>query len=389
MKKYITVSLLIMLLTLTSCKTQDVINDPIIKDTDLEVIEPVIEEGSITDNPCTVTDHVTLRQTDTISSFELWSNSSVCDNLIYEDGYIQLANYETKGILETGSFYLDSFDSLVPSWNVLIDDDSKVSILIALGNSEGFGDYYVMSLWQTDNKLSFTNQEDDYGYVSVDTVTPLKSDIDRIRFKVILGKSENNNTKLKNISITTVLTNSTNNYLTTHLTEHEIVIAPRQQLSIPLIGRSICSPTSLSMVLNYYGFTESPQTVARNVYDNGSKTYGNWSFNASYTGGFGLYSKVQYVNDINILMAYIENDVPLVLSINTTSKDSLVGSIMAYPVGHLIVLTGFTLKDDIWYAVVNDPAEYEDTLVRREYKLDQLLNAWRGYIYVIQETEFE
>ncbi len=390
MKKYVVLLLFLLLLSLSACTRTD--NNNVIdinKDEPLENIESGNEGVDVSDNRCILSNQITLNQTDTITSLELWTNSSVCDNLIYEDGYIQLDNNTEKGTLETGSFYLESFDKLVPSWNILIDDYSKVSILISLGNSEGYSDYYVMALWQSDYKLSFKNQEDEYGKVSIDTITSKKDDIDRIKFKVVFAQSETDKTKLKNISITTVLPTNTTDYMTTNLNNHEVTVIPRQQLSIPLIGNSICSPTSLSMVLNYYGYTDSQEIVASNVYDNGSKIYGNWSFNASYAGGFDLYSRVEYVDNLSVLMNYINEDIPLILSIMTKSKEALEGSIMAYPSGHLVVLTGFVLKDDTWYAIINDPAEYEDALVRREYKLDQILDAWRGYIYVVQETEFE
>lgn len=398
MKKYLLMLLLLFVLSLSSCsKTvvdvpNDIIKeDPVLKEDPKDEIEDKKEdEGDVVvENRCKVTDNLTLNKTDTLTALELWDNSSVCDNLVYNDGVIQLDDYLQNGTLETGSFSIDSFEELVPSWNVLIDEHSTVSILVALGNSEGFGKYYVMSLWQSNNKLSFKNQEDEYARVSIDTIIPIKNDIDRIKFKVVLAKSENDNTKLKNLSITTTPLNSVNDYSTSALTEHEITVSPRQQLSIPNIGNSICSPTSLSMLLNYYGYTDAQELVAANVYDNGSNIYGNWSFNASYAGGFDLYSRVEYVNELSVLMEYINNDIPLALSIKTSSKEALEGSIMAYPAGHLVVLSGFVLKEGNWYAVINDPAEYDDNLVRREYKLEQILEAWRGYVYVVQETEFE
>ena len=54
-----------------------------------------------------------------------------------------------------------------------------------------------MALWQSDYKLSFKNQEDDYAKVSIDTVITRKDDNDRIKFKVIFSQSETDQTKLK------------------------------------------------------------------------------------------------------------------------------------------------------------------------------------------------
>lgn len=387
MKKYVVLLLFLSLVFLSACSKTDVIDTE--NEDPLDIIVPENEGDEMQDNGCSSNTRINLNQTDTLTSLDLWTNSNVCDNLVHKDGYIQLNDLKEKGTLETESFYLQSFSELVPSWNILIDEYSKVSILIALGNSEGYGTYYTMALWQSDYKLSFKNQEDDYAKVSIDTVITRKDDIDRIKFKVIFSQSETDQTKLKNISVTTVLSSSVNDFTTTNLNNHEITITPRQQLSVPLIGNSICSPTSLSMVLNYYGYSDSASLVAGKVYDKGSNIYGNWSFNSSYAGGFNLYSRVEYIDQLSVLMGYINADIPVVLSIMTKNKEALEGSIMGYPSGHLIVLTGFVLKGDTWYAIVNDPAEYDDVRVRREYKLDQLLDAFRGYAYILQETEFK
>ena len=62
---------------------------------------------------------------------------------------------------------------------------------------------------------------------------------------------------------------------------------------------------------------------------------------------------------------------------------------MAYSSGHLIVLVGFKQIDGVWYGVVNDPAATTDEEVPREYRLDQLLEAWRGYTYIVSTEELD
>ena len=62
---------------------------------------------------------------------------------------------------------------------------------------------------------------------------------------------------------------------------------------------------------------------------------------------------------------------------------------MAYSSGHLVVLRGLKYENDTWYALVNDPAEYTDDAVLRQYILSELLEAWNGYTYIISNQEFE
>ena len=346
-------------------------------------------EGEIVAESCQSNKPVYLNQTDTINAKDLWSNSMVCENLKLEDNQIKLQDQSEKGTLETNDFYINDFVELVPSWNLLMSDNSGVSIYVSIGNESGYSKYYTMAMLKKVYQTSGSNETDDYGKTSIDTIMPIVSNIDRIKFKVIINKDTDGVTALKNISITTKPKEDTFNYDLKILKEKNIDVLPRQQLAVPVNGNLICSPTSLSMVMAYYNHFESQSEVSRLVYDEGAKIYGNWSLNVGYAGGFDdLFARVEYTKDFNTLMTYINQDIPVVLSIKTRSKEDLKGSIMAYPSGHLIVLTGFTQIDGTWYALVNDPAEYDDFKVKRIYKLSELLDAFKGYTYVLKTTAF-
>ncbi len=44
----------------------------------------------------------------------------------------------------------------------------------------------------------------------------------------------------------------------------------------------VCSPTSLAMILQYYGVDKPTEEVAAAVFDRAGKIYGNWPFNTAY-----------------------------------------------------------------------------------------------------------
>lgn len=326
----------------------------------------------------------TVSNTETIKAKDLWNNSESCSNLKLENDMITRIDTKTDGELVSGVFHISAFKELVPSWNILINDKSNITILISVGNNLGFSKFYIMSSWSESYKASFGSQEDDFARVNIDTIVTKLNDIDRFKIKIVFRGRETSETYLRSISITTKPLNDVFNDDVSYLVEKELAVPPQQQMSIPLIGGKICSPTSLQMLLNYNGHYFTPQEVASNVYDKGAGIYGNWSFNASFVGGFSdLYSRVEYVNTLETLSYYIQNDIAVAMSIKTTDKNDLVGSIVAYSSGHLIVLIGFKKVDDTWYAIVNDPAEHEDSAVRREYLLTELLNAFSGYTYVV------
>ena len=326
----------------------------------------------------------TVSSTETINAKDLWNNSEACSNLKLENDMITRIDTKTDGELVSGVFYINAFKELVPSWNILINDKSNITILISVGNNLGFSKFYIMSSWSESYKASFSSQEDGFAKVNIDTIVTKLDDIDRFKVKIVFRGRETSETYLRSISITTKPLNDVFNNDVSFLVEKELAVPPHQQMSIPLIGGKICSPTSLQMLLNYNSHYFTPEEVASDVYDKGAGIYGNWSFNASFVGGFSdLYSRVEYVNTLETLSYYIQNDIAVAMSIRTIDKNDLVGSIVAYSSGHLIVLIGFKKIDDTWYAIVNDPAEYEDSAVRREYLLTELLNAFSGYTYVV------
>lgn len=377
------IMVLILLILLTACTPEVDDIDPIIEEPINEEVEPVEHI------PCSNKQTTTVQSTVTLNSNTLWENSEVCENIILTEEGIVLEDPTEKGKLETGAFLIEQFDELVPSWNVLMDKDSSVAISIAVGNEEGFGSYFVMGTWKENWKKSFSNQSNDYATVYIDTVVRKIEEVDRFKLKVIFHEGNEQYPILQNLSVTTKPHNQSMSVDTSILTEREIIVSPLQQLSIPTIGNSICSPTSTTMVLDYYGHTFTPTEVSETVYDQGASIYGNWSFNASFAGGFSdLYARVEYINSLEKMMYYINNDTPLVVSIKTQSVSQLEGSIMAYPSGHLVVLVGFKQVNDTWYAIINDPAEYSDDAVRREYKLTQFLDSMSGYVYVIQDNPF-
>ena len=345
-------------------------------------------EEEIDMSQCSVNKQLSIDETRTLYASDLWTHASVCENLVFENNGIKQIDNTLNGVLETDEIVINDFLELVPSWNVEIDEESSVTFLVSIGNENGMSHYYSMGYWRDEYKASFGRQEDEYGKVYIDTIVSKEKGIDRIKIKVIIGSSDTSDTIFRNVSITTKV--SLDTFYDFSVLEEKVIDVPsRQQLSIPSIGNSICSPTSLSMVMTYYGYNDSQEDVAGSVFDKGANIYGNWSFNASYPGGFGLYSRVEYMDNLEELMEYIRQDIPVVLSIKTTTKEELEGTIMAYPSGHLIVLTGFKLVDNVWYAVVNDPAEYTDDSVSREYILSELLSAWRGYTYVVTDEELK
>lgn len=312
------------------------------------------------------------------------SDENETTNLSLEDGLMGLINQNNSGIYQSKALKVVAFKELVLSFNLREVSDGSVMFFVAVGNESEFSSFYTMGTWLNGKYRSSSNQNDDFAKVNIDTLINREVSNEFIKIKVVINPGETS--KLKNITITTKKVDDTFNYNESDLIEKVLQVPEIAQLSIPKIGNLICSPTSITMVLNYYGNNLDVVEVASYVLDTTTNIYGNWSFNVSYAGSFeGLIGYVQYINDIKDVVNYIKEDIPVVFSISTKEKSDLEGSIMAYPAGHLIVLVGFEKINNEWYGVFNDPAEYENNKVLRKYPIKQVLDAWKLYSYVIKK----
>jgi hypothetical protein len=328
---------------------------------------------------------IIINQTETLNASKLFECRETFSNLKFQDGGIYLLDNSIDGEYISQPLLVEHFQELVMSWNAEIDEFSKITFSIAIGNETGFSDFFVMGYWTDEYKYSFANQEDEFGSVNIDVLKPKIDNVNRIKLKILIKATSNDATKIKNISLTMKQLDRAVDINEIEWDESANDVPRYAQMGIPSIGSRICSPTSLAMILGYYGYNELPVDVATSVYDRGAGIYGNWSFNVSYAGGKdNLISRVEYISDLQVLNDYLVSGVPLALSIKTTDKSQLNHSLMAYSSGHLVVLTGIKFIDGEWYGITNDPAEYTEEAVQRQYLLSELLDAWKGYAYVVQ-----
>ncbi len=156
------------------------------------------------------------------------------------------------------------------------------------------------------------------------------------------------------------------------------------------ISGRVCSPTSLSMVLEHRGVKLPTAEVCRRVYDREADLFGNWSFNAAAASAAGVPMRVARFRSIEELEAEIEAGRPVVLS-HRWGPGELTGAPVDASEGHLVVVVGFDESGDV---VVNDPAGNprrgrgpgRRVYARREIHRSWLVNA-SGIVYVLHEPD--
>lgn len=143
----------------------------------------------------------------------------------------------------------------------------------------------------------------------------------------------------------------------------------------------ICSPTSVSMVLGYYGFDRPTADNAAAIYDTHHDLFGNWGRAISRAGEFGLDAWLARFRDWDHVKLEISQGHPVIASIRFSAGE-VKGLLYKSTAGHLIVIRGFKPSGDV---IVNDPAS-RDKGNGVVYPASELARAWfdnGGVGYVI------
>ena len=175
--------------------------------------------------------------------------------------------------------------------------------------------------------------------------------------------------------------------------QHRCVPVPAysQLIRDPRIGSVICSPTTVTMLMNRWGEDLLPEEVAHANYDYTYAGNGNWSFTTAIAGCYGYECYVAFA-DIAGLKKEIKNGFACGVSVHYADTPEhaeerglpLLEGTTGCTDGHLMVVRGFeTGEDGTEYVLVNDPYAPGDAAAQRRYRLDQFAHAWGGVAYFI------
>lgn len=319
-------------------------------------------------------------------------NEEIEDSSILKNGEIVLDGEKLEGSYTSPVILIDRFNQLVASWNVNTPERTNIELFVQVRVEEKWSMWYSYGKWSSNkDSQSIKGQKDELGKMSIDTLEILQEKYgDALKYKIVLKREDKKveSPRVRSIYITLKTEKEDIEVLDENIKYLvDLDVPERSQMIIPEIGSVICSPTSVAMVLEYYGENMTTEEVAAGVRDNGANIYGNWSYNVSFGGIKGLDSYVARYSNVDGIKKKIAEGIPVIASIKTTSEDTIIGAPQTYPSGHLLVVRGFTEKDGEEYVIVNDPASKEVENVRREYKLSDFQTAWRNIVYIITKTK--
>lgn len=271
-----------------------------------------------------------------------------------------------------------AWNELILSWNASTPRGSGLVFEaqpVVAGQAPPF---YILGRWTLDpdgfRRESLRGQRDEWGEVQTDTLV-LRAPVHKVhlRIRVLTGRDEAT-PELRFLGASFLDRNATPPELAPHRTAwgRTLDVPRRTQADYPEGINEWCSPTSLSMVLAWWGgqlerpeLVRDVREVARGVHDPAWPGTGNWPFNTAYAGSFpGLRAYVTRLIDVAELEAWIAAGIPVIASVD---YDLLRGRTESRGSGHLIVVVGFTDAGDI---VVNDPgsrARMRNTFPRADF----------------------
>jgi hypothetical protein len=266
------------------------------------------------------------------------------------------------------------FNWAVASWN---GRGARIEVELRATLPAGWSPWFTFGPWSDQGARHSVNGQkvEGVGRLSTDTLL-LSSQARAWQVRVTLENAE-----LTGLWVSTALTGEpAPDEAFTAAWGTDLNVPMYSQMVYPNGGNTWCSPTSLAMVMAYWGQPESiPDTVVPGVYDSVYEGHGNWPFNTAYAGARGFEAYVDRLRSFADLEREVAGGFPVIASVSY-SKDWLENAPINQTGGHLLVVRGFTAEGDV---IVNDPAASDDSGVRLVYRRDLFRRAWLGRAGVV------
>ena len=306
---------------------------------------------------------------------------------------------QRSGILESPPIARRLFDRAVISWNAITPNGTWLELAVRARVGSNWSRYYRIAKWSTDPRLerrSFAGERDANGSLETDTLKLTRAG-NAVQIRVTFNTSVTGETPtLRRLAVSSF--DSRTAYRVNQEPSDrrawgvDIAVPVRSQMIYPNGGEVWCSPTTVTMLLEYWGIKlkrtlaervpKAVNAIWDKVYDGG----GNWVLNTAYVGSKGLKAYVDRLSSLSQAEAFIRRGLPLVVSINW-KLGTLRGAKLPTSSGHILLLRGFTKNGD---PITNDPAGKRETQadIVTVYDRAEFERAWiehsGGIVYVVQ-----
>lgn len=276
------------------------------------------------------------------------------------------------------------FTELLPSWNVLVAHPDQAGIRFEVRvrdkETEAWSPWLFMGYWgRTLRDKQVTSF--DGGKVDIDTLE-LTRPADAFEFRATMHEFKTTDPSaelspvLKRIDVITSRNRDERSEPASKpsWTPIDLPVPFRAQgWEAKSIRHSVCSPTSVSMVLEWAGTKRATAENCMAIWDDEYALFGNWNRAVQLAGSLGHEAYLNRFATMDEARATLSSGQPIIASIRFKAGE-FPSNIQKSTAGHLIVLRGVTESGDI---ICNDPAS-RDRGEHVIYKADELGRAWIG-----------
>ncbi len=281
------------------------------------------------------------------------------------------------------------FNQLLGGANAALGPKDSLELAVQVKYEAGWSRWFQFGGFGPAGKAaSVRGHENAFGRMDTDTLTLTKK-AGWLRYRVTINAAAGSRAILRLVSVTCTDTEAAYN---SELAVRKPDCFKPALLKVPGISqmvqrtphaKNICSPTSVAMILRYFGLKAGALPTAAAVFDHAGNIYGNWTLNTMYAGSRGLYAWPARFDSLEEARQYLAAGIPLAVSL-TFGPGKLKKSPLKQTRGHLMVLKGFDARGR---ALVNDPAAPDERTVERAYDRKEFARAWLknkyGTAYVI------
>lgn len=273
-----------------------------------------------------------------------------------------------------------SFQNMLASWNASSAGGTvEVSVSVKL-NDGSYTCWYSWGEWSAIPQTSGSkSNKDKYGEVGIDILTLKEECQGIVKYRIDIKQIGDQSPIVYNVTL--ACDKSSGNLTAPSDTYLKLDVPYRRQMDVPEIGGSICSATSLSMVMLYHGEEITDiANVAWGVRDWGEQIFGNWAFNVAYAGELGYQAYIDYY-DIDAIKYAISTGHPIVSSIRVKAGQLAASGHPNYTTnGHLLCVVGYEEINGQKWLLINDPAHPEvKAILESDFE-----NIYRGVSYIVQ-----
>jgi hypothetical protein len=289
-----------------------------------------------------------------------------------------------------------AFTELIPSSNPKCPADTglRFDVRARDARSQKWSPWFYLGSWGKIVGREERSIDNSFGKVDIDTLI-LRQPADAYQVRVnfyAFGLDERANPSLRRLSVcySGVVADAAHRAeLVTPIQidadfAHDIPVPFRAQGNAAKPLRpEICSPTSVSMVMQYLGRDLPTEENALAMYDSEYDMFGNWGKAVAWAGENGFDAWLTRFRTWDQVKATIATGQPIIASIRF-KKGECPSFVFDHTAGHLLVIRGITKDGDI---IVNDPAS-RTRGNGAVYKADELAKAWiahGGVGYIIKK----